>query len=180
MPIRAGPGGHSVHTAGGGADRRRVVEKTGGKPAAGIEVAAHSDRRGRGTRAEPADGHGGGRHVPSRQSVRWPHHRGPVGRPGQKPEWVADDVRVALTAGQTKRDVRMEITKGAFIEALIKETTGKPVEKVGVYFQRVGQDQGFGGPTDANGLARIRSFPAITVSPKSSGRATRRRKTWIG
>ena len=78
---------------------------------------------------------------------------------GQKPEWVAEDVRISLTAGQTKRDVRMEITKGAFIEALIKDTAGKPVEKVGVYFRRVGQEQGFGDRTDANGLARIRVLP---------------------
>ena len=53
----------------------------------------------------------------------------------------------------------MELTKGAIIEVLIKDTAGKPVEKVGTYLRRVGQEQGFGAPTDANGLARIRVIP---------------------
>jgi beta-lactamase regulating signal transducer with metallopeptidase domain len=139
-----------------------VVEKTGGKPVGGIEVAAHSDRRGRGAP------------VPSQRAVTAPDGTFRLGNlsdgpctvelwvaRGQKPEWVAEDVRASLTAGQTKGDIRMEITKGAFIEALIKDTAGKPVEKVGVHFRRIGQEQGFGAPTDANGLARIRVLPGV-------------------
>jgi protocatechuate 3,4-dioxygenase beta subunit len=137
-----------------------VVEKAGGKPVGGIEVAAHSDRRGRGAP------------VPSERAVTAPDGTFRLSSlsdgtcivtlwtaRGQKPEWVAEDVRIPLTAGQTKRDVRMEITKGAFLDTLIKDTAGKPVEKVGVYFRRVGQEQGFGASTDANGLARIRVLP---------------------
>jgi protocatechuate 3,4-dioxygenase beta subunit len=75
------------------------------------------------------------------------------------PEWVAEDVRTSLKAGETKSGLQMQLTKGAIIEVLIKDTAGKPVEKVGTYLRRIGQEQGFGSTTDESGLARIRVIP---------------------
>ncbi len=134
-----------------------VVEKAGGKPIGGIEVAAHGDRRGSGVL------------LPSRGAVTAPdgtfHLSGlsdgacilELWRArGQMPEWVAEDVHTFMKAGETKRDIRMRLTKGAIIEVRVKDTTGKPVEKVYAYLQRVGQEQDFGDRADENGLARIR------------------------
>jgi protocatechuate 3,4-dioxygenase beta subunit len=136
-----------------------VVEKAGGKPVGGVEVAAHADRR----QSAP---------LPSKRAVTAPDGTFRFGglsagscvvglstARGQMPEWVAEDVRTSLQAGETKGDIRIQLTKGAIIEVLVKDTAGKPVEKVGAYLGRVGQEQGFGDRTDEKGLARIRVIP---------------------
>ena len=136
-----------------------VVEKAGGKPVGGIEVTAHADRR----QSAP---------LPSKRAVTasdGTFHIGALSAGscvvglattrGQMPEWVAEDVRTSLQAGATKSDIRIQLTKGAIIEVLIKDTAGKPVEKVGAYLGRAGYEQGFGDRTDENGLARIRVIP---------------------
>jgi protocatechuate 3,4-dioxygenase beta subunit len=136
-----------------------VVEKAGGKPVGGIEVAAHADRR----QSAP---------LPSKLAVTAQDGTFRLGglsagscvvglstTRGQMPEWVAEDVRTSLQAGETKGDIRIQLTKGAIIEVLVKDTAGKPVEKVGAYLGRVGQEQGFGDRTNENGLARIRVIP---------------------
>jgi len=136
-----------------------VVEKTGGKPVGGVEVTAHADRR----QSAP---------LPSKRAITAPDGTFRLGGlsagscvvalsspRGQMPEWVAEDVRTSVQAGATKSDIRIQLTKGAIVEVLVKDTTGKPVEKVGAYLGRVGQEQGFGDRTDAKGLARIRVIP---------------------
>lgn len=133
-----------------------VVEKTGGKPVGGVKLRAHADWR----RSAP---------LPSKSAVTAPDGTFRFGGlsagsclvelmtiRGQMPEWVAEDVQTSLKAGETKSDIRMELTKGAILEVLIKDTAGKPVDKVHVNMQRVRQEQSFDAPTDANGLARIR------------------------
>jgi beta-lactamase regulating signal transducer with metallopeptidase domain len=136
-----------------------VVEKAGGKPVGGIEVRAHEDWR----RSAP---------LPSKRAVTAPDGTFHIGSlaagscvlelvtaRGQMPEWVAEDVQTSLQAGETTSGLRMHLTKGAIVEVLIKDTAGKPVEKVGTYLRRVGQEQGFGSTTDESGLARIRVIP---------------------
>ncbi len=136
-----------------------VVEKAGGKPVGGVEVTAHADRRQ-------------GASLPSKRAVTASDGTFRLGGlsagscvvglatvRGQMPEWVAEDVRTSLQGGETKGDIRIQLTRGAIIEVLVKDTAGKPVEKVGAYLGRVGQEQGFGDRTDENGLARIRVIP---------------------
>jgi hypothetical protein len=136
-----------------------VVEKVGGKPVGGVEVTAHADRR------QSAS-------LPSKRAVTAPDGTFHIGGlsagscivglstpRGRMPEWVAEDVRTSLQAGATKGDLRIQLTRGAIVEVLVKDTAGKPVEKVGAYLGRVGQEQGFGDRTDVNGLARIRVIP---------------------
>jgi beta-lactamase regulating signal transducer with metallopeptidase domain/protocatechuate 3,4-dioxygenase beta subunit len=133
-----------------------VVEKDSGQPVGGVEVRAHADWR----RSAP---------LPSKRTVTasdgtFRFGGLPAGicvvelmaAPGPMREWVAEDVRTSVKAGETKTDLRMQLTEGAIVEALVKDPAGKPVEKVHVYLERSGQEQGFGASTDANGLARIR------------------------
>ncbi|MGE5293608.1 MAG: carboxypeptidase regulatory-like domain-containing protein [Solirubrobacterales bacterium] len=137
-----------------------VVRKPDGKLVGGVEIAAHADRRGS---AGP---------IPSKRAVTAADGTFSIGNlaagncvvelwipRGQDPEWVAEDLQISLKAGQTQADLRMELTKGAIIEALIRDPAGKPVEKVNAHFELIGQSQGFGERTDANGLARIRALP---------------------
>jgi protocatechuate 3,4-dioxygenase beta subunit len=136
-----------------------VVEKADGKPVGGVEVVAHADRR----QSAP---------LPSKRAVTAPDGTFQIGglsagscvvglstTRGQMPEWVAEDVWTSLQAGATKSDIRIELTKGTIVEVLVKDTAGKPVEKVGAYLRRAGYEQGFGDRTDENGLARIRVLP---------------------
>ena len=103
-----------------------AVEKAGGKPVAGMTVMAmpQSRRHDPGAeRAAPAltvsfvyGGLGPGTYWVQLLSARQP-----------MPEWVAEPVPVSLEAGQTKGDVKLELTKGAIIEVLVKDGDGKPV-----------------------------------------------------
>jgi len=137
-----------------------VRQKADGKPVGGVEIAAHADRRGS---AGP---------IPSKRAVTAADGTFSIGNlaagtcvvtlwipRGQNPEWVAENLQISLKAGQTQTDLRMELTKGAIIEVLIRDPAGKPVEKMNAHFELIGQRQGFGEHTDANGLARIRALP---------------------
>jgi len=75
---------------------------------------------------------------------------------GRTAEWVADPVRVSVTAGQTKRDVQIQLVKGGIVEVLVKDAAGEPVGRASVNIRRVQDQQSFGGRTDENGLARVR------------------------
>jgi len=136
-----------------------VVEKAGGKPVGGVQVKAHADRRQ-------------GASLPSKSAVTAQDGTFRIGGlsagscivelstiRGQMPEWVAEEVRTSLQAGETKSDIQIQLTKGAIIEVLVKDPAGKPGERVGAYLRRVRQEQGFGSTTDENGLARIRVIP---------------------
>ncbi len=138
-----------------------VVEKAGGKPVGGIEVRAHADWR----RSAP---------LPSKRAVSAPDGTFRMGGlpagsclvelvplRGQMPEWIAEDVQTPLKAGETKGDIRIQLTKGAMVEAFVKDPAGKPVEKVHVNLRLTQGEQSFGAGSDANGLARIRVLPGV-------------------
>jgi beta-lactamase regulating signal transducer with metallopeptidase domain/protocatechuate 3,4-dioxygenase beta subunit len=137
-----------------------VRQKADGKPVGDIIVAARADRRG------------SGGPIPSKLAVTGPDGTFSIGGlaaggctvelwtpRGQKPEWVATAMTVSLKAGQTRNGLWLDLTKGGFIEVLIRDPAGKPVEKMNAYFELISQRQGFGEHTDANGLARVRALP---------------------
>jgi len=82
-------------------------------------------------------------------------------REGQ-PEWVARETNVTLEAGQTRDDVKIEISPGSILEVVVTEAgTDKPVENA---YVGISADQGrqhFRGHSDAQGVARIRLVPGV-------------------
>ncbi len=75
-------------------------------------------------------------------------------------EWVAEPAKVALEAGQTKTDVRIELSKGGFLEVLITEAeTSKPLNKASVSIRDEKNSQWFSARSDEDGIARIRLMP---------------------
>lgn len=134
-----------------------VVEKAGGKPAGGVKLLVQADpQQGMALPTKPAttaengtfriDGLAAGNYVVQLSlSAR-----------GQMAEWVAEPVRVSLTAGQTKSDVKLMLARGGIIEVLVKDTAGKPVAGANVTMRHTQLQQMAGGNTDANGLTRMR------------------------
>ena len=75
-------------------------------------------------------------------------------------EWVAEPVSVALEAGQTKTDVRIELSKGSFLEVLITEAgTNKPLNKASVSIRDEKNSQWLSARSGDDGIARIRLMP---------------------
>lgn len=134
-----------------------VVEKASGKPVGGVYVAAYPDRRQSAA-------------LPGNLAITAPDGTFRIGglsagqyvlelsaAPGQVAEWVAEEVRLSVKAGETTSGVRMQVTKGAILEVLVKDPTGKPVDNVHVYLRPTQRERSLiSGDTDANGLARIR------------------------
>jgi len=79
--------------------------------------------------------------------------------------WVAEPVNVTLEAGQTKTDVRIELSKGGFLEVLVAEAeTNKPLEGASVYVYDQRRRQSYSGRTGNDGVSRIRLMPGAYQS----------------
>ena len=75
-------------------------------------------------------------------------------------DWAAEPVNVTLKAGQAKTDVRIELSKGGFLEVLVTEAVSKqPVEKASVSFRDARSYQWLSAISDEDGTARVRLMP---------------------
>jgi protocatechuate 3,4-dioxygenase beta subunit len=136
-----------------------VVEKAGGKPVGGVQVAAQAGWWQDTTlpsklavTAEDGTFRIGGLSA-DRCTLKLPE------APGQVAEWVANKLRLSVKAGETTSGIRMQITKGAILGVLVRDPAGKSVGNVQVYLCPTHPGQSFGGETDESGLARIRVVP---------------------
>jgi len=135
-----------------------IVEKAGGKPVGGTEVMAALDPRGwpaiNEAVASGADGvfHIGGLAAGS-YLVQLAVTAGP------KVQWVAEPVPVSLKAGETRSDIKLQLSKGGIIEVLVQDSAGKPVEKASVSVHRLEGQQYVSAQTDGTGLGRLRVTP---------------------
>ena len=134
-----------------------VVEKTSGRPLAGIQVSAKPGQDAHPMTAEPvaSDPNGGfslGGLPGGSYTVQL--------APQEDAAWVTEPVRVSLKAAETKSDIRLQLTKGGVLEVLVKEGAGgKPVEKAVINVRDSARDQYLGGQTNEAGLAQIRLIP---------------------
>ena len=151
-----------------------VVEKATGKPVGGVAVTALPDTRlsmllSPKTATTAADGTFRiGTLTAGPYVVQLPRSRESIGpggvpMPEQVAEWVAEPLRVTVKAGESKSDLKLELTKGGIIEVLVKDAAGKPVDRasVNVFCLQTMQmgGQSVSGRTDGKGLARIRVTP---------------------
>ncbi len=133
-----------------------VVEKAGGKPVAGVTLIAQPTQQGLPFLTEPVTSAQDGTFFIGGLSADSYTLQLPAGGDAVA-EWVAEVVKVDLKAAEKARGVRLALSKGAFVEVLVKEQAGgKPVEKVSVSVYDPANGQGFGGVTDETGTARIR------------------------
>ncbi len=133
-----------------------VIEKAGGKPVAGVQLIAQPTRRGLPFAVEPVTSDQDGTFFVGNLSSDTYTLQLASQREGPA-EWVAEPAKVDLKAGETARDVRLALSKGAFVEVLVKEATGgKPVDKANVSVRDETNNRWLSGVTDEAGLARIR------------------------
>ena len=74
--------------------------------------------------------------------------------------WVAEQVRVRTMAGQPEAGVTVEVTRGGLLEVAVQDKANKqPIRGAHVWLYRRGRRLESFGPTDENGLVRIRLLP---------------------
>jgi protocatechuate 3,4-dioxygenase beta subunit len=158
-----------------------VIEKTTGRPVAGVRVTARAEKMEGGftppdpvTSAEDGTfqigGLAAGNHTVQLVTTR-----------GQTAEWVTEPVPVSLKADVTTSGIRLEVTKGGTIEVLVKSTDGQPVGRAAVRISHAQRKQYFGGSTNEDGLVRIRvpSGPYDVSEPFRPGYAMRIRNQQV-
>lgn len=133
-----------------------VVEKAGGKPVADVTLIAQPAQRGLPFAVEPVTSSQDGTFFIAGLSANSYTLQLTSGGKGPA-EWVAEPVKVDLKAAETLRDVRVTLSKGAFIEVLVKEQVGgKPISKVNLSVRDEASERYIAGTTDETGVARIR------------------------
>jgi hypothetical protein len=77
-----------------------------------------------------------------------------------KAEWVAEPMSLDLKAGQTVEDLRVTLSKGGFLEVMVRDSaTEAPIDGVSVSVRCPKTGQWHGSETDDQGLARLRLLP---------------------
>ena len=141
-----------------------VVEKSSGKPMAGVEVMVRKEQDLADIRHKPvisnADGTFSiGSLAPDRYIVE-------LVRPQEtQPDWVAAPVELRTEAGKVVEDIKIELCKGGLLEVLVTEAgTNKPLEGARVYVYDQRRRQSYIGRTGAEGVGQIRLLPGVYQS----------------
>ncbi|MHC4356563.1 MAG: MSCRAMM family protein, partial [Planctomycetota bacterium] len=75
-------------------------------------------------------------------------------------DWVAEPAKVALDEGQTRTDVRIELSKGGSLIVTTAEAgTNKPLAGTSVSIRDEGNNRWLGAKSDKEGIAQIRLMP---------------------
>jgi len=136
-----------------------VVEKTSGKPVAGVRLVVLEQQRelpfDLRTMVSKEDGTfsmdclTAGKHVVQI-----------VSQAEGTADWVAEKVEVTTEAGKTTASLKVEVSKGGLLEVVVKEAeTKKPVEKAAVSVHDQQSDTWFSARSDKDGIVRIRLTP---------------------
>jgi len=82
-------------------------------------------------------------------------------QPSEGPaDWIALPLEVTTEAGKTKSSIKIELSKGGLLEAVVMETASKePVEKARIRIRRPGETKNIIAVSDKNGIAAVRLMP---------------------
>jgi protocatechuate 3,4-dioxygenase beta subunit len=136
-----------------------AVDKTSGKPVAGVALTVQTEGRVRRLPEESVlSGEDGSFSIPSLRAGR--HTIQLLQRTDRVAEWAAEPVRVSVNAGETKRDIKFELVKGSIVEALVKDASnGKPLAGVVLSVRDDTWKDWLHAQTNEAGLAQIRVAP---------------------
>lgn len=136
-----------------------VVEKTSGKPVAGIKMMAV-----KGSRPQPfsqeiyISKEDGTFNIDSLPAGVYKIQLVPSSEGTD--DWIAEPVEVTAEAGETTSDIKVELSKGGLLEVEVMEAdSNEPIEKARVIIQRPDGGVSVGSTSDANGVASIRLNP---------------------
>ncbi len=136
-----------------------VVEKTSGKPVAGVKLVVLEQQR-----VLPFDL----RTIVSKEDGTFSMDSLTAGKkvlqivpPAEgTADWVAQQVEVTTEAGKTVAGLKIEVGKGGLLEVVVTEAESKkPVEKASVSVRDLQSNQWSSARTDKNGIAKMRLTP---------------------
>jgi protocatechuate 3,4-dioxygenase beta subunit/peroxiredoxin len=136
-----------------------VVEKTSGKPVAGVKLVVLEQQR-----VLPFDL----RTIVSKEDGTFSMDSLAAGKkvlqivpPAEgTADWVAEQVEVTTEAGKTAAGVKVEVSKGGLLEVVVKDAeTKKPVDKANVSVRDQRNNTWFSARSDKDGIVRIRLTP---------------------
>jgi len=137
-----------------------VVERGSGKPVSGVKLQVQNDQIIPADRGEfVVSGSDGsfriGALLPGAQTISLIRRREGLA------DWVGEPVSLRLQAGETKRDVTIEVTNGGILEVLVTEAgSAKPIGDAHVSIRSATeQPSHHSAVSDANGVAQIRLLP---------------------
>ncbi len=136
-----------------------VVQKDTGKPVGGLQLTVRTDQGVGYFRQKPLIPDEDGKFsINALASGRYT--LGPT-RPSEGlADWIAEPVEVMVEAGKTASNVKIELSKGGILEALIKDAVNqKPLEKARISVRSQDRSQYQSSRTDKDGIARIRLLP---------------------
>ncbi|HCO95027.1 MAG TPA: hypothetical protein DIU00_13920 [Phycisphaerales bacterium] len=141
-----------------------VVEKSSGKPMAGVEVMVRKEQDLADIRHKPAISNADGAF--SINSLAPDRYILELVRPREtQPDWVAAPVEVTTEAGKVVEDIKIELCKGGLLEVLVTEVrSNKPLEGARVYVYDQRHRQSYRGRTGDDGVGRIRLLPGVYQS----------------
>jgi len=142
-----------------------VVEKSSGKPMAGVEVMVRKEQDLADIRHKPVISNADG--IFSINSLAQGRYILELVRPREtQPDWVAAPVEVTTEVGKVVKDVKIELCKGGLLEVLVTESgMNKPLEGARVYVYDQRRRQSYSGRTGDDGVGRIRLLPGVYQSP---------------
>jgi len=84
-----------------------------------------------------------------------------LAQPSEGPaDWIALPLKVTTEAGKTKSGIKIELSKGGLLEAVVTETVSRePVENARIRIRRQGTDKNIIAVSDKNGIAGVRLMP---------------------
>jgi len=136
-----------------------VVEKSTGKPVAGVKIRHESGQESGYFRPKPLSSKDDGTF--SIDSLTATNYILAIVQPNQElPEWVADPVEVITEAGKTKSGIKIELSKGGVLEVKVTDAvTKKPVEDARVSVHSQVSNRSAYSRTNKDGLAQTRLMP---------------------
>jgi len=136
-----------------------LVEGSSGKPVAGVEVVARSGQEFGFIRQKPVAGDDNGKF--SMGALISETYVLGLAQPSEGvADWIAQPLEVTTEAGKTKSGIKVELSKGGLLEAVVTETISKePVEEARIRIRQQGKNKNIIAVSDKNGIASIRLMP---------------------
>jgi len=136
-----------------------LVEGSSGKPVVGVEVAVRSSQDIGFSRQKPVATDDNGKF--SMGALISETYVLGLAQPSERPaDWIAQPLEVTTEAGKTKSGVKVELSKGGLLEAVVTEAISKePVEEARIRIRQQAKNKNFVAVSDKNGIASIRLMP---------------------
>ena len=137
-----------------------IVEGGSGKPVPGVKVVARSSQDILSSMPTPVAASDDNGKFSMGALIAETYVLG-LAQPSEGPaDWIALPLEVTTEAGNTRSGIKIELSKGGLLEAVVTETiSGEPVEKARIRIRRQGTGKNIIAVSDKSGIAGVRLMP---------------------